>query len=292
MDPFGLTTSYDYNGRGQQTSQTVSSADESDPVAGGSPFGAERTMTSAYYPDGSLQSYGDSSIYPVSDMKADWQDQILTADSGSTDITANDQYWTATDPQGASTQGKGYHGATYFRSTGTVPCIWSLAIPETGNYQIYAYFSANSGGDPNASYSIVSDRGSAEPTAATADQTQTNAWVPLKDPNTGSPLTLSFTTVSSNQQVKLTPRAGAPAAVADAIRLVRVPDPNNDPAQPGPEIFTYTYDANGNLAGIDDGSHNPPLSPTNTPIIHYTPTFDSLGQLTKLLEKSSGSVTQ
>src|SRR5205823_1005470 len=65
------------------------------------------------------------------------------------------------------------------------------------------------------------------------------------------------------------------------IRIVR--DNSGDTQPPSPNNFTYSYDLNGNLSDIADGSPNAQFN-------DYAPTFNNLNQLTQVLEKSAGTV--
>jgi YD repeat-containing protein len=274
VDPFGLATSYDYNGQGQQTNQILRSAGFSDPVQGAGPRpGAQRAMHWDYNPDGSVNHYTDSGT------PAGFDDQVMTAESvaaGQALLPA----WTA------GPLGGGYDGSTYYQSNGG-EFTWPLGIPQDGTYQVYAYISAS--GDPAASYSITGSSGPASPQTVTIDQTQTqnlNTWVPLGPP-------VSFQAGKSGQQVTLTASGGA-HATADAIRLVKVGGPTQDGTQ---NDFTYAYDANGNLSGITDASPAPQNADGTavlgyTPVTSYVPTYDNLGQLTQMAENSADGTTQ
>lgn len=263
-DPFKITTSYDYNGLGEQVLRAESSSD-ANIASGNTDVGAAtRQMNWLYYPDGSLQNYTDSGT------PNGWQDSVIAASSSQTG--PNNPNWTPSAP------GAGYDGSQYYTgSNNTVPFTWQLTIPQDGNYQIYVYYAA---GSPGATYQATYNGGASttpgvgQAGAINVDQSKNaGTWVPLF--NTPLP----FKAGTAGQQIQLF-SGGAPVN-ADAIRLVR--DDSGD-TQPASRNFTYQYDADGNLSDVSD------TSPGATQFNDYTPTFNSLNQLTQVQEKLSGAV--
>ncbi|MFF3911723.1 DNRLRE domain-containing protein [Streptomyces sp. NPDC001848] len=218
-DPWGITTSYDYNAIGKQTSRTITSA-------GGS---SSRTQSWGYYPDGKLQSHTDNGV-PVGL-------QVEMVDNSDTQNVSSTGSWST------STTGTGYQGynyRTHAAGSGTDAFTWNLNIPQDGTYQVYAQFPGVTGAATTAQYTINYNGGSA---TSTVDQTKnTGTWVSL-----GS---YSFTQAGTGQKISLAQNSGG-TVVADAIKVVRN---NSGDTQPNPKSFTYTYDPNGNLTDLADNS--------------------------------------
>ena len=218
-DPFGITTTYDYNALGNQTSRVITSA-------GGS---SSRTMGWAYYPDGTVQTQTDSGI-PVGLA-------VEMVDNSDTQNTTSTGTWTGSS---AGTGYQGYNYQTHAAGTGTDAFTWNLTVPEDGSYTVYAQYPAVTGAATNASYKVNYSGGSS---TATVDQTKnTGTWVSL-----GS---FAFTQAGTGQSVVLSQNS-AGAVTADAIKIVRN---NSGDTQPLPNSFGYTYDANGNKTGVTDNS--------------------------------------
>lgn len=262
-DPFALNTQYDYNGLGQQISRTVSSSDDS--VAGTS-GGAQRYMNWLYYPDGSLQNFTDTGL------PNGWQDQVITADSGTTEFTTQ---WTAPG------QADGYGGSTYYTNNNpTYPFTWNLAVPQTGDYQVYAYYSAS--GDSASNYVITYNGGTqstpplGQAGTINVDQTKNiGSWVPLGN-------AVKLTAGTSGQKVVLKPSGGTVPAVADAIRIVCTDCAGTSTGTVQTNNFTYKYDANGDVSDITDTSPNAQFD-------DYKPSFNNINQIYQLVENKSGA---
>jgi RHS repeat-associated protein len=215
-DPFNITTDYDYNALGQQTSRKLTASDGT----------ASRLMTWGYYPDGKPASFTDNGV------PTGWQDQIVTASSANTSITRG---W---EPGPA---GRGFDGSTYYTNQGAGGDFsWNLTIPQDGNYTIYVWYPAQEIAG-NASYSVA---GSAP---IVVDQSKNaGTWVELRNPaNSNGEWSLK---AGTGQNVVLKPGA---AVTADAVRVVR--DTSGD-SQPLPSSISYTYDANGNRTDVTDSS--------------------------------------
>ncbi|NUP48289.1 MAG: DNRLRE domain-containing protein, partial [Catenulispora sp.] len=255
-DPFHINTSYEYDAQGQPVTRQLSSSDLGDPSVAGTGGGAQRTMNWGYYPDGSLQTYTDSGS-PLG-----WQDQVVTASDWN--VPPNQTEWIA------GPAGQGYQGSTYYTSLAGVSFFWDLAVPVTGNYQVYVWYSKAGHGTGQYSYSDSS--GNTHNLGAAVDQSQNaGTWQAV-----GSPVTLQAGT--DGQSIQLAPQPGS-TVVADAVKIVRT-DTVTQPT--GPTSFSYKYDANGNVADIADSS---PTAQFND----YTPTFNNLNQMTQLVEKKSGA---
>jgi RHS repeat-associated protein len=264
-DPFKITTTYDYNGLGEQNLRAVSSADGNLPGGNTASGAATRQMNWLYYPDGSLKNATDTGV------PAGWQDQVLTASSPQTGPP--NPNWTPSGP------GAGYDGSQYYTGqNNSSPFTWELTIPQDGNYQIYVYYPS---GGTSASYQATYNGGASttpavgQPGYIHIDQSQNaGTWVPLFN------TPLAFKAGTNGQQLQLFPGSGAPA-IADAIRVVR--DDSGDP-QPGVRNLDYQYDADGNVSDVSD------TSPGATQVNDYSPTFDNLDRLRTMQEKLSGAV--
>ncbi|MEU6879173.1 DNRLRE domain-containing protein [Streptomyces sp. NPDC046712] len=217
-DPWDITTKYEYNDLGQQTSRTLLSA-------GGS---SERTMGWTYYPDGSLKSRTDDGV-PVG------KDVVLADNSDSQNISA-----TGTWAHGNTTGQQGYDHRTHAAGTGTDAFTWTLNIPKDGTYTAYVKYPAVTGAATAAKYTVTHGTGTAD---VTKDQNaSTGTWVSL-----GS---YSFKQ-GNGAKLQLFQNSGG-KVVADGVKLVR--DTTGEPVDAEKRNFVYSYDANGNLTSIDDTS--------------------------------------
>ncbi|MGW1157847.1 golvesin C-terminal-like domain-containing protein [Streptomyces sp. NPDC002519] len=218
-DPWDITTSYDHDELGDQTSRTITSA-------GGS---QSRTMTWTYYPDGMIHTRTDNGV-PVGL-------QVDLADNSDVQSTAATGSWpTAT----GGSDHQGYDYATHAAGTGTDAFTWNLSIPEDGTYQVYVKYPQVSGAATNASYTVGYHGGTA---VKTVDQTKnTGTWVSL-----GS---YAFNAADTTQKVTLAQNAGGTVA-ADAVKVVR---DNSADVDNEKTAFTYSYDANGNLVDLADAT--------------------------------------
>ena len=217
-DPWSITTSYDYNAIGKQTSRTITSA-------GGS---SSRSQSWDFYPDGKLRSRTDTGV-PVGL-------QVELVDNSDAQNTATTGTWnTAT---GTGTQGYDYR--THAAATGTDTFTWNLSIPQDGTYQVYVRYPAVTGAATTAQYTVAYNGGSA---TDTVDQSHNGGtWVLV-----GS---YAFTQANTGQKISLAQNATGTVA-ADAVKVVR---DNSGDTQPKPEAFSYTYDPDGNLADLSDAS--------------------------------------
>jgi RHS repeat-associated protein len=218
-DPWGITTSYDYNNLGEQASRTITSA-------GGA---ASRTIGWAYYPDGKLQSRADDGV--PTGLAAELVDN---SDINNTSSTGT---WTSSSA-GAGFQGPDYQ--THDPGAGNDTFTWNLNIPQDGSYTVYVKYPAVSGAATNASFTVSSSNGSS---TVTVDQTQNaGTWVPIGK--------FAFTQNGTGQSVTLAENASGTVA-ADAVQVVR---DNSGDQNTAHHDTTYTYDPNGNLTGITDTS--------------------------------------
>ncbi|WP_052433356.1 DNRLRE domain-containing protein [Streptacidiphilus carbonis] len=220
-DPWGITSSYDYNALGQQSARTITSA-------GGS---SSRTQSWSYLPDGKLASRSDTGV-PVGL-------QVELVDNSDTQNTSSTGTWTS------SSTGTGYNGydyATHTAGSGTDAFSWNLTVPEDGNYTVYAQYPSVTGAATNAQYTVNYNGGTS---TATVDQTKNaGTWVSL-----GS---FAFTQAGTGQKISLAQNSGGSVS-ADAVKIVR---DNSGDTQPKPDALSYTYDANGNMTGVADSSPN------------------------------------
>ena len=247
-DPWDIVAGYEYNTLGQQTRRTLTSA-------GGS---SSRTMNWGYFPDGKLQTRSDTGV-PVGL-------QVVLADNSDSQNVAKTGTWTT------SSTGTGFNGHDYFThaaGAGTDAVTWDTTIPEDGTYQVYVKYPAVTGAATTASYKVEHDGGSA---TKPVDQTKNaGAWVSL-----GS---YAFKASGTGQRVSLTQNAGG-TVVADAVKLVR---DNSADTQLPPQSFGYTYDVNGNMTDLTDGSPGARYDA-------YAFTYDARDRLTQLQEKAAGNV--
>ncbi len=186
-DPQDISTSYDYNPLGEQTSRTITSA-------GGS---SSRTQGWAFYPDGKLAARSDDGI-PVG------KQVVLVDNSDSQNVTTTGTWTTSSAASGY----QGYNYATHAAGTGSNSFTWNLHIPQDGTYEVFVRYTGATA--TNAPYTITHSTGTAR---KTVDQTaNAGSWVSL-----GS---YTFSAASLTQQVKLTGNANG-TVVADAVKLVR-----------------------------------------------------------------------
>jgi RHS repeat-associated protein len=257
-DPFGITTSYDYNNLGQQTSRTIMAAGETTcPV--GSTTADCRTQTWGYYPDGKLASRDDAGV--PTGLATELVDNSDSQNTSSTGTWAT------------ATSGSGYQGfnyATHAAGSGTDAFTWKLDIPQDGNYTVYVKYPSVSGAATNASFKVNYSGGSA--TVAVNQTTNAGTWVSLGK--------WAFTQNGTGQKVTLSQNTGG-TVVADAVKAVR---DNTGTTNTAHHDFGYTYDPNGNLTRISDTS-------PGTAIGNYVITYNGLDQITKVEEQASG-VTQ
>ncbi|MBC9731294.1 DNRLRE domain-containing protein, partial [Streptomyces sp. TRM68367] len=127
-DPWDITTTYDHDELGDQTSRTITSA-------GGS---QSRTMNWTYYPDGMIHTRTDNGV-PVG-LQVDLADN---SDIQSTSATGS---WPTAS---SGTDHQGYDYATHAAGTGTDSFTWNLSIPEDGTYQVYVKYPQVTGAATN-----------------------------------------------------------------------------------------------------------------------------------------------
>jgi RHS repeat-associated protein len=254
-DPWDLTTTYEYNELGQQTSRTLTPAGEAPPSAGGSP--AARTMSWAYFPDGKLQTRSDDGI-PAGK-------KVVLVDNS--DIQ-NTKTSSTTGAWPSAKSASGFYGIDYqshAAGAGTNTFTWILNFPQAGTYEVFVRYPAVTGAATNAPFKITDSTGTV--TTVPVDQTQRSGqWVSL-----GS---FSFVTGGNSQRVALTDQANG-TVVADAIKLVRN---NTGEVDNEAKSFQYGYDPNGNLTSISD------LSP-NAAVDNYAVTYTGLNQVDTVTEK-------
>ncbi|WP_253911450.1 DNRLRE domain-containing protein [Streptomyces sp. CNQ-509] len=218
-DPWEITTSYDYNNLGQQTSRTLTSQGEA----------SSRTMGWTYNPDGSLAARTDEGV-PVGR-------QTVLVDNSDTQNTSSTGDWTTSNPRRDTKSSQGYdHRTLAAGKDGTF--TWQLNIPAKGDYTVYAKYPKTTDAAPGARYEIHHAEGTA---TATSDQSErTGRWVKLG-------------TYPFKQGIKSLTLKGSDtgAVTADAVQLVRDDSSAVDEER---KDFTYRYDVNGNLIDINDVS--------------------------------------
>ncbi|URN11934.1 hypothetical protein LUW77_09415 [Streptomyces radiopugnans] len=218
-DPFGITTSYDYNKLGQQTRNTLTSA-------GGS---SSRTMTWDSYPSGNQKARTDDGV-PVGL-------HVVLVDSSDTHNTAVQGVWESSQ----ATDQWGYNLRTHAAGDGSARFVWQLTIPQDGTYEVFVRHGDVTGAAGDAPFTVTHASGEAQ---RTVDQsTRAGEWISL-----GS---YSFTE-SAPQKITLTDGATG-TVVADAVKLVRDNTGETDTEE---KDFTYRYDANGLLTEVRDLSPN------------------------------------
>ncbi|MFG2315253.1 golvesin C-terminal-like domain-containing protein [Streptomyces tendae] len=245
-DPWDIATAYDYNDLGQQTARTLTSA-------GGS---SNRTMTWSYYPDGKLKSRSDEGV-PVGSA-------VVLVDSSDTQNTSRAGTWATGDVTGQ----QGYNHLTHAAGAGTDAFTWTLNIPKDGTYTAYVKFPKVTGAATSAKYTLTHGSGTTDRTVDQSATANTGNWVSL-----GSH---SFTQGNA-AKLQLFQNSGG-TVVADGVKLVRDNSADTDDEK---KTFTYTYDANGNLTGIDDSSSGAKADA-------YSMTYTGLNQVGKVAESLSG----
>ncbi|NUO56903.1 MAG: DNRLRE domain-containing protein [Hamadaea sp.] len=244
-DPFGISTTFDYNPLGQQTRRTVTGADG----------GLTHTMTMSYYPDGKLQNRADEGVPVGSDVSL-WDN-------------TDEHYVTTVGDWTTSTQGTGFVGtdyATHAPGTGANKFTW---VPPNrhanDDYEVFVRYPAVAGAATDAKYTLFGQ-------TKVVDQTQhAGEWVSLG--------TYPMVILTNTDMVTLSDNANG-IVVADAIKFVRDTTGVIDNER---QSYTYTYDANGNLTTLSDGS-------TGSQIDRYTMTYTGLNQLAGMSELDSGAV--
>src|SRR6266511_8212 len=217
-DMWGISTSYDYDQLGNQTSRTVTSA-------GGS---SSRTMSWSYFPDGALHTRSDDGV-PVG--KA----EVLVDNSDSQNVTVTGVWSNGTPGPGFV----GYDCATHAAGTGSNTFTWRLYVPQAGTYDVQIRYPTVAGAATDARFTVSHAGGS---TTTTVNQaTGGGTWVSLG----------SFSFAEGNtHSVSLSDQASG-TVVADAVKLVRN---NSGDVDTEAKDYTYGYDANDNLTTIADNS--------------------------------------
>ncbi|PTX53681.1 YD repeat-containing protein, partial [Melghirimyces profundicolus] len=146
VDPWNITTSYDYNELGQQTSRTLTSA-------GGS---NSRTMGWSYTPDGKLKAKSDDGI-PVG------KDVVLVDNSDTQNVEFAGDWKTSNNVDGH----QGYSYQYDYKDTGYPDSdtdnhyfTWKLNVPKDGDYEVWVSYQKYKDRATNAPYTIEYDGGS------------------------------------------------------------------------------------------------------------------------------------
>jgi RHS repeat-associated protein len=253
-DPLGITTSYDYNALGEQSSRTIVSA-------GGA---MSRTISWGYYPDGKMASVTDNGV-----PTGLFAEVVESTDSAATASPTASWPMTTCGPTDTC---QGYQYRTHAAGTGNDTFTWRLSVPADGNYTVYVKYPLVTGAATNAAFTVNYSGGSA---TVNVDQTKNNngSWVALGK--------WAFTKAGTNQQVSLAENSGG-TVVADSVQIVR---DNSGDTNTATQTYGYTYDANGNKTGITD-------SATPTPAVtSYAMAYDQLDRNTSVTEKDSSGNT-
>jgi RHS repeat-associated protein len=219
VDPWDITTFYDYNELGEQKVRIIGSA-------GGN--SSSRWMVWDYFADGALRSRADSGI----------GGQVVLVDNTDFNNARSTGAW-ATSSAGTGYQGYNYR--THAAGSGTDTFRWGLNIPQDGNYDVYVRYPAVSGAATNATYRIAYSGGAVD--KPVNQSTGAGTWV-----NLGR---FPFT-AGNTANVTLSQNATG-IVVADAVKLVRDSTGETDNESTN---FAYAYDPNGNLRTITDTSLN------------------------------------
>ncbi|WP_424870352.1 DNRLRE domain-containing protein [Streptomyces sp. SAI-229] len=217
-DPWDISTTYDYNEIGQQTSRTLTSA-------GGS---SDRTMTQSYYPDGKLKSKSDDGV-PAGKS-------VVLVENSDTQHTSATGTWATGDVAGQ----QGYDHRTHAAGAGTDAFTWTLNVPKDGTYTAYAKYPKVTGAATAAKYTLA--QGATTHPSVSKDQTAApGTWVALG----------SYSLKQGNDATLKLEQSSSGIVVADAVKLVRDTSGETDAEK---RTFTYAYDVNGNMTSIDDTS--------------------------------------
>jgi RHS repeat-associated protein len=251
VDPWSITTSYDYNELGAQTTRAVT-------AAGGA---MARAMGWDYYPDGKLRARTDTGL-PTG------RNTLVIATTDPQAMVTGD--W-GTAGNGPSADYEGYQYRLHNAGNGTNTVAWNIDAPVTGTYEVAVRYTKDATAH-NAIYTVVSDTGT---DTKTVDQTQQQGqWVSL-----GS---YKFTE-GQPRSVTVSDKADG-TVVANAVRIVR--DGSTDglaPTAAPQKTFGYAYDATGNLTRLTDST---PDTGVDTYTLGYTP----LNQIAKVEERLKGVV--
>lgn len=166
---------------------------------------------------------------------------------------------------------QGYNYRTAPAGDGSNTFTWTPVIPADGTYEVMVkYPSGVDGAATDARY--VVDYGGLLNDVTTVDQSSGGGtWVSLG----------SFSLDEGNSAtIELSDNANG-TVLADGVKLVR--DTSNDPADTESKSFDYTYDINGNLTSLADAS-------SGAEVDAYDMAYDGLNQLSKVVEKASGTV--
>jgi RHS repeat-associated protein len=256
-DPTGITTSYDYNALGEQSSRVLTSA-------GGA---MSRTMSWDYYPDGNLSSISDDGV--PTGLYAE------VIDDSDTNNTSQSGAWTTESCTSTTSGCEEYEYQEHAAGTGSDSFTWDLNAPESGNYTVYVKYPVVSGAATDAQYTVSYNGGSSTATVS-EDQTQDNSgnWISL-----GS---YALTAGAKNQTVSLAENSGG-TVVAGAVEIVR---DNSSDTNTATHAYSYTYDADGNQTGITDTSNQGNGNPS-TAVTNYAMAYDQDDRNTSVTEDNS-----
>jgi RHS repeat-associated protein len=259
-DPRGVTTTWDYNAYGEQSTRTLDNT---------AVTAMNRSQSWSYYPDGKLQSLTDNGV--PTGMYAEVVDNT----------DASNASWSPSSSWPSTSCTSGCDGYSYqANSSGSGTFTWHLDIPADGKYTIYVKYPQVSGAATGAAYQVsYSSGGSA---SVTVNQTQnTGTWVKLGE--------WSFTRAGTGQQVTLTANSTG-TAIANAVEAVRDNSGTSNSANNG---YNYTYDADGNPTGVTTtstttSSTGSATSTTGSDVVAY----DQLDRISSVQENNSSGTQQ
>jgi YD repeat-containing protein len=256
-DPTGITTSYDYNPLGEQSSRVILSA-------GGA---MSRTQTWGYYPDGKLYTVSDQGV--PTGLYAEVVDDS-DVNNASASPPAN---WSTAQCTSTTVGCEGFEYQTHAAGAGNDTFTWQLNVPQDGNYTVYVKYPVVSGAATNAAFTVSYSGGTA---TVNVDQTQDNngGWVSLGK--------WAFKQDATGQQVSLAENSGG-TVVADAVEIVR---DNSGDTNTANHNYAYAYDADGNQIGITDSSDQGNNNPATT-VTSYSMAYDQLDRNTSVVEDNS-----
>ncbi|MFC7362574.1 RHS repeat-associated core domain-containing protein [Nocardioides astragali] len=255
-DPWNLVTTYAYNKNGQQTQRVARSTDNK----------ANRTMTWAYFPDGSLKSRGDGASAPAEQVVVDNPVGTIGAGTWNTSADARpgkvgtdyrvENYTPPSSPKCIGTS------CTWGPGPGTFS--WPLSVPTSGSYNVAVTCPRDASTGDAATYSLSGSGASGSSTIGQGQCASGYANVMTAQLHTGNAYTLSVRGLSMTSQstnpptrTRETTRAsgdGSKSAgttsivptdapnpvttVADAVRLTL-------PSTTAGRSYAYAYDKDG-----------------------------------------------
>ncbi|MFC4333715.1 golvesin C-terminal-like domain-containing protein [Salininema proteolyticum] len=222
VDPWGITTAYEYSPIGKQTRRTVwgeGLADGGDLV--------QRTQEWEFHPNGKLKRRRDSGV-PVG------FEAVVVDNSLSTATEAEGEWRTGPGPDQDEYEGPDFAVA----ESGDAEFAWRLDIPVDGEYEVGVRHP--SGEVDDARFTVEHEGGTDR--VAVDQTTRPGEWKSVG--------TFEFE-ADESYEVRL--RGGA-GVIADGLRAVR---DNSGDEQDAEKEFTYRYDLDDNLVELSETSPKP-----------------------------------